>query len=57
MSSEVVISNWRASSAPITNSAADNLNRDLDDSGENYEEAQSFHRLSSPAEVRSVLKK
>jgi hypothetical protein len=38
------------------NSAADNLNRDLDESGENYEEAQRLHRLSSPPGVRTVSK-
>jgi hypothetical protein len=56
MRSEIVISGWRASSAPIT-TAPTNLNRDLDDSYENYEEAQSLHRLSSPAGARTALKK
>jgi len=47
MSSEVVISGWRASSAPIT-TAPPIFESRLDDSCENYEEAQSLHRLSSP---------
>ncbi len=37
-------------------SSADNLHRDRDDSGENYREAQSLHRPSSPAGVTNHLK-
>jgi hypothetical protein len=39
------------------NSAADIWIATLDDSCENYEEAHSLHRLSSPAGVRTVLRK